>query len=66
MQKQIVAASAREKELEQLLHVEIEAKKTYSRLESDQRRLQFENDDLRRQIVEIERQHAGNKIRSLR
>jgi chromosome segregation ATPase len=66
MQKQIVAASAREKELEQLLHKEIEAKKTYSRLESDQRRLQFENDDLRRQIVEIERQHAGDKIRSLR
>lgn len=65
MQKQIVAASEREKELEQLLHVEIEAKKTYSRLESEQRRLQFENEDLRRQIVEFGRQQAGEKIRSL-
>lgn len=65
MQRQIVAASEREKELEHLLHAEIEAKKTYSRLESEQRRLQFENEDLRRQIVEFDRHQAGEKIRSL-
>ena len=65
MQRKIMAASEREKELEQLLSAEIEAKKTYSRLESEQRRLQFENEDLRRQIVDFDRQQAGKKIRSL-
>jgi chromosome segregation ATPase len=66
MQRKIMAASEREKELEQLLCAEIEAKKTYSRLESEQRRLQFENEDLRRQIVDFDRQQASEKIRSLR
>lgn len=65
MQRKILAASEREKELEKLLCAEIEAKKTYSRLETEQRRLQFENEDLRRQIIDFERQQAGEKIRSL-
>jgi chromosome segregation ATPase len=53
LQRQLEAAAAREKELELSLAAEINAKKQYSKLESDNVRLKSENDDLRQQLVEI-------------
>ena len=53
LQRQLEAAALREKELELALVAEINAKKQYSNLESENVRLRSENDDLRSQIVEI-------------
>lgn len=53
LQRQLEAAALREKELELSLVAEINAKKQYSNLESENVRLRIENDDLRNQIVEI-------------
>ncbi len=53
LQRQLEAAAVREKELELSLVAEINAKKQYSNLESENVRLKSENDDLRNQLVEI-------------
>ena len=53
LQRQLEAATVREKELELSLVSEINAKKQYSNLESENARLKSENDELRNQIVEI-------------
>jgi len=53
LQRQLEAAAVREKELELSLVAEINAKKQYSKLESENVRLRSENDDLRKQIVDI-------------
>jgi chromosome segregation ATPase len=53
LQRQLEAAAVREKELELSLVAEINAKKQYSKLESENVRLRSENDDLRKQLVEI-------------
>jgi chromosome segregation ATPase len=53
LQRQLEAAAAREKELELSLITEINAKKQYVQLESENARLKIENDDLRKEIVQI-------------
>ena len=53
LERQLEAAAAREKELELSLITEINAKKQYSQLESENARLKIENDDLRKEIVQI-------------
>jgi len=53
LQRQLEAAAAREKELELSLVAEINAKKQYSNLESENARLKSENEDLKREIVHI-------------
>lgn len=53
LQKQLEAASGREKELELSLVSEINAKNQFSKLESVNARLKSENDDLRSQLVQI-------------
>lgn len=53
LQRQLEAAAVREKELELSLIAEINAKKQYSQLESENARLKIENDDLRKEIVQI-------------
>jgi predicted nucleic acid-binding Zn-ribbon protein len=53
LQRQLEAAAVREKELELSLVAEINAKKQYSKLESENVRLRSENDDLRKQLVDI-------------
>jgi|SRR6185437_7073865 len=52
LQRQLEAASTRERELEMTLAAEINAKYQYSNLESENVRLKSENDDLRMQVVE--------------
>ena len=49
LQKQLVASTEREKELEQLLLSEITIREKYSMLQKEYVQLQSENDDLRRQ-----------------
>ncbi|HEU5051508.1 MAG TPA: hypothetical protein VFT78_00280 [Hanamia sp.] len=53
LQSQLEAANAREKELELSLVAEINAKKNLSHLANENARLRSENDDLRKQLVEI-------------
>ena len=53
LQRQLEAATSREKELELSLVAEINAKKNLTHLESENARLKSENDDLRKQLVEI-------------
>ena len=53
LQRQLEASSAREAELEISLLKEIETKKQFSNIESDNSRMKSENEDLRRQIIEI-------------
>lgn len=55
LQRQLEAASTRERELEMTLAAEINAKYQYSNLESENARLKSENDDLRIQVVENHR-----------
>lgn len=55
LQRQLEAASTRERELELTLAAEINAKYQYSNLESENVRLKSENDDLRIQVVETHR-----------
>jgi len=55
LQRQLEAASTRERELEMTLAAEINAKYQYSNLESENVRLKSENDDLRVQVVEYHR-----------
>ena len=52
LQRQLEAATLREKELELSLVSEINAKNKFSNLETVNTRLQCENDDLRKQIVQ--------------
>jgi chromosome segregation protein len=62
LQRQLEAASAREKELELTLLAEINAKKQYSNLESENARLKSENDGLRKQIVEINKKEKELEV----
>lgn len=55
MQRQLEAAAAREKELELSLAADSREKIQYSNIESENARLKSENDDLRNQVVEINR-----------
>lgn len=51
LQRQLEAASSREKELELSLLTEIKAKKQYAQLDSNYAAVKSENEDLRRQMV---------------
>ncbi len=51
LQRQLEAAATREKELELSLFAEIKAKKHYAQLDSNYARAKSENEDLRKQIV---------------
>lgn len=62
LQRQLEAAAIREKELEQSLVAEINAKKQYSNLESENVRLKSENDDLRSQIVQIHKKEKELEV----
>jgi len=53
LQRQLEAAAVREKELELSLLTEINAKKQIAQFESENARLKIENDDLRKEIVQI-------------
>jgi|SRR6185312_3337716 len=53
LQRQLEASTAREAELERSLLAEIETKKQFANIQSENARLKSENDDLRRKIVEI-------------
>jgi chromosome segregation ATPase len=53
LQRQLEAAGTREKELELSLLAEIKTKKHYAQLDSNYARVKSENEDLRRQIVEL-------------
>ncbi|MGN6530876.1 MAG: DUF3496 domain-containing protein [Ginsengibacter sp.] len=55
LQRQLEAAAAREKELELSLLTEIKAKKQYVQLDSKYAHVKSENEDLRRQIVNMKR-----------
>ena len=60
LQRQLEAATAREKELQQSLLQEVMIRKQNAELQNAQARLQSENDELRRQIVEM---HQKEKSR---
>lgn len=62
LQRQLEAASTRERELELTLAAEINAKYQYSNLESENVRLKSENDDLRIQVVETHRKEKELEI----
>ena len=62
LQRQLEAASTRERELELTLAAEINAKYQYSNLESENVRLKSENDDLRIQVVESHRKEKELEI----
>ncbi len=62
LQRQLEAAAVREKELELSLASEMNAKKQYSNLESENARLKSENDDLRSQIVDINKKEKELEI----
>jgi chromosome segregation ATPase len=53
LQRQLEAAAAREKELELSLVAEIKAKKQYVQTDSNYARVKSENEDLRKQIVHL-------------
>lgn len=55
LQQKLEAALNREKELEQSLLSEISAKKQYALLESEQFRLKIENEELKQQIIEMDK-----------
>ncbi|HUZ59774.1 MAG TPA: DUF3496 domain-containing protein [Hanamia sp.] len=55
LQQKLEAAINREKELEQSLLSEISAKKQYALLESEQFRLKIENEELKQQIIEMDK-----------
>ena len=62
LQRQLEAASSRERELELTLAAEINAKYQYSNLESENARLKIENDDLRVQVVETHRKEKELEV----
>lgn len=64
LQRQLEAAAEREKELEQLLLVEINAKKQYSFLETAHTQLKSENEDIRRQLIEMNKKEAEMESRN--
>ncbi|HET7116924.1 MAG TPA: DUF3496 domain-containing protein [Hanamia sp.] len=55
LQRKLEAALTREKELEQSLLSEINAKKQFTQLQSEQARLKIENEELKHQIVEMDK-----------
>jgi chromosome segregation ATPase len=59
LQRQLEASEAREKELEISLAAEINEKKQYAHLQSEVARLKSENDDLRQQIVEMNKKEKA-------
>jgi len=66
MQRQLEAAAEREKELEQILLSEITIKKKYAQLESEHRALQSENEDLRKQVIEMNQKERDLEVRITR
>ena len=66
MQRQLEAAAEREKELEQILLSEITIKKKYAQLESEHRALQSENEDLRKQVIEMNQKERNLEVRITR
>src|SRR5665647_92032 len=66
MQRQLEAAAEREKELEQILLSEITIKKKYAQLESEYRALQSENEDLRKQVIEMNQKERDLEVRITR
>jgi len=62
LQRQLEAAAVREKELELSLIAEINAKKQYSNLESENARLKSENEVLRNQIFEINKKEKELEV----
>lgn len=66
MQRQLEAAAEREKELEQILLSEITIKKKYAQLDSEHRALQSENEDLRKQVIEMNQKERDLEVRITR
>lgn len=66
LQRQLGASAAREKELEQSLLAEIHLKNQYAQLQQDHTRLKSENEDLKKQVVDMnrkERELEGGIVR---
>ncbi len=63
LQRQLIASSEREKELEQLLLSEITIREKYSLIHSEYIALQSEADDLRRRIVELSKKDIDMQLR---
>lgn len=55
LQRQLEASAAREKELEQSLLAEIHLKNQFTQLQHDHARLKSENEDLKKQVVDMKR-----------
>lgn len=58
LQRELDAAADREKEMEQLLLVEINFKKQYAQLDTEHTRLKSENEDMKRQIIEMSKREV--------
>jgi hypothetical protein len=61
LQRQLEAATGREKELQQSLLQEVIIRKQNTELQNAQARLQSENDELRRQIVEMNQKEKSRE-----
>jgi chromosome segregation ATPase len=61
LERKLEAASSREKELELSLLTEIKTKKQYAQLDSNYAAVKSENEDLRRQIVELNKKEREMK-----
>lgn len=66
MQRQLEAAAEREKELELILLSEIAIKKKYAQLESVHLSLQSENEELRRQVIDMNQKERDLEVRITR
>lgn len=65
LQKQLIASTEREKELEQLLITEITVREKYSMLQKEYIELQSEADDLRRRMIELNKKDLHLEMRLL-
>ena len=66
LQRQLAAASEREKELEKALLSDAQMRDQHARLQKEHVRLQSENDELRRQIIEMNEREKNLEARLVR
>lgn len=66
LQRQLTAATEREKELEQLLISEVTIREKYSMLQKEYIELQSESDDLRRRMIELNKKDLKLEMRIIR
>ncbi len=64
LQRQLEASTDREKEMEQLLLVEINFKKQYTQLEKEHVRLKSENEEVRKQLIEMSKRETEMEQRT--